>query len=69
VAVNDFATATGASWSEVPFGGEGPSAAALRGESLLTARPNNPVARAAVGLAERLGIEAREIAVLGGRTF
>jgi Flp pilus assembly CpaE family ATPase len=63
----DFSAATGAPWLEVQHGGEAPSAASLRGESLLTVRPNNPVARAATQLAERIGAEAREVAALSGR--
>ncbi|HEY3058441.1 MAG TPA: cyclic nucleotide-binding domain-containing protein [Chloroflexota bacterium] len=65
--VGDFGAATGAPWREVPFGGESPTAAALRGESLVNTRPNNPVTRAAIDLAETLSTEARELAVLSGR--
>ena len=63
----EFAAATGVPWSEVPFGGDGPTMAALRGEALVTSRPNNPAARAAVQVAETLSREAREIAALAGR--
>jgi len=67
VPASEFAAATAAPWSEVPFGGEAPSTAALRGESLLTMRPNNPVARAISGIADRISREAREVATLAGR--
>jgi len=63
----DFATATGTPWSEIPHGGEGPSAAALRGESLLGTLPNNVVARAATQFAELVSREAREVAALAAR--
>lgn len=63
----EFAAATATPWAEVPFGGEGPTAAALRGESLVSTRPNNPVTRAAVAFAETIATEARELALLGGR--
>jgi pilus assembly protein CpaE len=63
---NDFAAATATTWQDVPFGGEGPSTAALRGESLLTSRPTNPVARAALHLAETIATEAREQLALTG---
>jgi Flp pilus assembly CpaE family ATPase len=69
VAAAEFAAATATPWSEVPFGGEAPTAAALRGESLLSTRPNNPVTRAAIGLAETIASEAREQAALAGRPF
>lgn len=68
VAGSEFTAATGAPWAEVPYGGDGPSIAALRGESLLTNRRNNPVARAAVSLAETITSEARELAALSGHT-
>ncbi len=61
---HDFAEATGTPWSEIAHGGEGPSAAALRGESLLGTRPNNAVARAAMHFAEGIASEAREVAAL-----
>src|SRR5262249_41150784 len=64
VACAEFAAATGTPWVEVPFGAEGPSQAALRGESLLGTRRNNPVARVALGLAETVSREAREGATL-----
>jgi len=64
---SDFAAATGASWSEIPHGGAGPSTAALRGESLLGTLPNNSVARAATQFAELVGREAREAAALSAR--
>jgi len=61
---SEFAAATGTPWSEIAHGGEGPSTAALRGESLLGTRPNNAVARAATHFAELVGREAREVAAL-----
>ncbi len=69
VPVGDFAAATAAAWLEVQFGGDSPTAAALRGESLVNTRPNNPVTRAAIGLAETLATEARELAMLSGRAI
>jgi CRP-like cAMP-binding protein len=65
--VTEFTAATATPWSEISHGGEAPSTAALRGESLLGTRPNNVVARAAAELAERIGTEAREQAALSGR--
>ncbi len=67
--VSEFTSATAVPWMEVPFGGEAPTAAALRGESLLTTRPNNPLARTAVGLAHRISRQAREVAALAGRSL
>jgi pilus assembly protein CpaE len=67
LAAGEFAAATDTAWAEVPFGGEGPSSAAQRGESLLNTRPNNPVTRAAVAFAETIATEAREQAALAGR--
>jgi Flp pilus assembly CpaE family ATPase len=64
----DFSSATGTPWAEIAHGGDAPSNAALRGESLLGTRPNNVVARAAAQLAEQLGVEARELAALSGRS-
>jgi CRP-like cAMP-binding protein len=61
---SEFAAATSTEWSEIAHGGEGPSTAALRGESLLGTRPNNAVARAATHFAELVGREAREVAAL-----
>jgi pilus assembly protein CpaE len=69
VPAGEFAAATAASWAEIPFGGEGPSTAALRGESLLNTRPNNPVTRAAVAFADTIATEARELAALAGRPY
>jgi pilus assembly protein CpaE len=66
--IGEFAAATGAPWLEIPHGGEAPSAASLRGESLLDTRPNNPVVRAVRQLADRIGAEAREMAALSGRS-
>ena len=64
VPASQFAAATGVGWAEIPFGGDGPAAAALRGESLVGDRPNNPVSRAIAGLAAALSAEAREAALL-----
>jgi hypothetical protein len=68
VPLADFSSATGTPWAEIAHGGDAPSSAALRGESLLGTRPNNAVARAAAQLAEQLGAEARELAALAGRS-
>ena len=67
VAVTEFASATGTPWMEVAHGGEAPSLAALRGESLRGTRPTNAVARAAANLADQITREARELAALSGR--
>jgi pilus assembly protein CpaE len=67
VPLADFVAATGADWMEVPFGGDGPTMAALRGESLVSTRPSNPVSKAAVRLAEAVARQARELAALAGR--
>jgi Flp pilus assembly CpaE family ATPase len=67
VPTSDFAAATATPWAEVPYGGDGPSVAALQGQPLLASRPNNPVARATVKLAETISSEAREAAALAGR--
>jgi CRP-like cAMP-binding protein len=67
LAVSEFTAATATPWSEIAHGGEAPSTAALRGESLLGTRPNNVVARAAAELADRIGTLARERAALSGR--
>jgi Flp pilus assembly CpaE family ATPase len=64
---SDFGDATGTPWADIAHGGEAPSNAALRGESLLGTRPNNAVARAAAQLADKIGAEAREHAALSGR--
>lgn len=67
LAVGEFAAATASPWQEIGHGGEAPSVAALRGESLIAARPNNPVARAASSLADRITAEGREAAALLAR--
>ena len=67
VSVADFASATGTAWSEIGHGGDAPTLAAIRGESMLGSRPNNAVSRAAAGLAEQITREARELAALSGR--
>ena len=63
----EFASATGTAWAEVPFGGDGPTMAALRGESLVTSRRGNPVSKATLQLAETITRQARELAALAGR--
>ena len=67
LALSEFSAATETPWSEIAHGGEAPSTAALRGESLLGTRPNNVVARAAGELAEQVAAEAREQTALSGR--
>jgi pilus assembly protein CpaE len=67
VPAKEFASATATTWAEVPFGGDGPTMAALRGESLVSTRPTNPVSKAALQIAETLSREARELAALSGR--
>jgi CRP-like cAMP-binding protein len=67
VGIDEFASATATAWTEVAHGGDAPSQAALRGESLLGTRPANAVSRAAASLAERITREARETAALSGR--
>lgn len=66
LAVGEFATATASPWEEIAHGGDAPSSAALRGESLIGTRPNNAVARAAASLADRITTEGREAAALMG---
>ncbi len=67
VSISEFSAATVTPWDEIQHGGEAPSTAALRGESLLGTRPNNAVARAAAQLAEHISTEASELAALTGR--
>ena len=67
VGVSEFAAATGTHWVEIPFGGDGPTMAALRGEALVSTRPGNPISKVAVQLADTLTREARELAALSGR--
>lgn len=66
----DFAAAPGleatSPWLDVAHGGDAPSTAALRGDSLLVAKPNNPVVRAAAQLAQNLTTAAAERAALSG---
>lgn len=64
VPLADFTAATGIPWEEITYGGEGPAQAALRGESLPRTRPNSPISRMAVKLAEAAGREAREALAL-----
>jgi pilus assembly protein CpaE len=65
---SDFATATGTPWAEIGHGGEAPTAAALRGESLVDTRRANPVVRGVIGLAEAISTDAGERAALSGRS-
>ena len=67
VPVASFSAATNTPWVEIAHGGDAPSAAALRGESLLGTRPNNAVARAVAHLAEAIGSDASQVAALAGR--
>jgi CRP-like cAMP-binding protein len=67
VGAAEFAAATGTAWTEIAHGGEAPSLAALRGESLRGTRPTNAVARAAANLADQITSDARELAALAGR--
>ena len=67
VPTSEFSAATATPWVEVPFGGDAPTRAALRGESLLATRRHNPVARAAQRLADQVTAEASELAALSGR--
>jgi pilus assembly protein CpaE len=66
VSASEFTAATTSPWIEIAYGGEAPSAAALRGESLLGTKPTNAVSRAAAELAGRVDVEARELAALSG---
>jgi CRP-like cAMP-binding protein len=68
VSITEFSAATATAWNEIQHGGEAPSTAALRGESLLGTRPNNAVARAAAQLAELIGTQASELAAVTGRS-
>jgi CRP-like cAMP-binding protein len=63
----DFAAATGVPWDEISFGGDSPAACALRGESLYTSRPSNPISKASAKYAEIVAREGREVLALGGR--
>jgi Flp pilus assembly CpaE family ATPase len=67
VSVSQFATATGQPWAEIAYGGEAPSSAAVRGESLLGTHPHNAVVRAVVEFANLISTEALEAAALSGR--
>jgi pilus assembly protein CpaE len=66
--ISEFSAATASPWDEIAHGGEAPSTAALRGESLLGTRPSNAVARAAAQLADQISTEAHELAALSGRS-
>jgi Flp pilus assembly CpaE family ATPase len=68
LSVSQFAAATDTPWSEIGHGGEGPSVAALRGESLVDTRRNNAVVRGVLALADNITTEAREQAALSGRS-
>jgi Flp pilus assembly CpaE family ATPase len=65
--VSEFAAATTTLWFEIGHGGEAPVTAALRGESLVDTRRNNPVSRGVTDLAELITTVAREHAALSGR--
>jgi pilus assembly protein CpaE len=67
VSLTECIAATQTAWTEVGFGGEAPTVAALRGESLLGSRPHNPVTKAVLKLAEAATRGAREAAALAGR--
>lgn len=66
--IRDFVAATAATWDEIAYGGDAPASAALRGESLMSTRPGNPIARTTTALADRISTEAREAAALLGRS-
>ena len=65
--LSEFTSATATPWIEIGHGGDAPTAAALRGDSLIGTRPSNPVSRAAAVLADEITREAREVATLAGR--
>jgi len=65
--VSDFAAATQTPWTEIGHGGDAPSAAALRGESLIDTRRNNVVVRGVIALADEISTVASEQAALSGR--
>jgi pilus assembly protein CpaE len=67
LALGEFTASTATAWMEIGHGGDAPTGAALRGESLIGTRPTNPVSRAAVALADQVTREAREVAALAGR--
>ena len=66
--LEEFVAATGTPWMEIGYGGEAPTAAALRGESLLETQPTNAVSRAAGALADQITGEAGEVAAVAGRS-
>jgi pilus assembly protein CpaE len=68
VSLTDCIAATHTPWIDVGFGGEAPTAAALRGESLPGTRPHNPVTKAVLQLAEAASREAREGALVSGQS-
>jgi CRP-like cAMP-binding protein len=67
LAIGEFSAATTTPWLEIGHGGDTPATTALRGESLLDVRRNNPVARGVMSLADQIGKDAREMAALAGR--
>jgi hypothetical protein len=67
VSTSELAAATGTPWTEISHGGEEPSTAAVRGESLFGTHPKYAVTRAAIQLAELVSNEARELAAMSGR--
>jgi Flp pilus assembly CpaE family ATPase len=68
IGLADFAAATAAPWTEIGLGGDAPTAAALRGESLVDTRRNNAVVRGVVSLAEQIALAAHEHASLPARS-
>jgi CRP-like cAMP-binding protein len=68
VGISEFAAATATPWIEIGHGGDAPTAAALRGESLIDSRRTNPLVRGIVELAEQISTEAREHAALMGQS-
>jgi pilus assembly protein CpaE len=68
LAVSEFSSATATPWTEIAWGSDAPAATALKGESLVLTRRNNPVTRAIVSLAEQVSNAARELAALSGRS-
>lgn len=65
--LNDFAATTTRPWLEIGHGGDAPTAAALRGESLMDTRRNSPMTRGVTALADHITRDAREAATLAGR--
>ena len=68
LAIAEFAAATGAPWSEIDHGGDLPTTAALRGESLVDSRRDHVVVRAVMMLADEVSKKAHERAALLGHS-